>query len=109
PLPGMRRGRRGTGGRGMLPRGARWPRDPDRPMSERYDVVVLGGGPAGAAAATEAAALGLQTLLIDEGRAAGGQVYRPPSEALRDEPQGPGDTLRRRLAESGAECRFGRR
>jgi NADPH-dependent 2,4-dienoyl-CoA reductase/sulfur reductase-like enzyme len=40
------------------------------------DVAVVGAGPAGLAAATEAARLGLDTLLLDEQSAPGGQVYR---------------------------------
>jgi NADPH-dependent 2,4-dienoyl-CoA reductase/sulfur reductase-like enzyme len=40
------------------------------------DVLVIGGGPAGMAAATTAARLGLRTRLLDEQRAPGGQIYR---------------------------------
>lgn len=40
------------------------------------DLLVVGAGPAGLAAATEAAALGLSTVLIDEQPAPGGQIYR---------------------------------
>lgn len=40
------------------------------------DVAVLGAGPAGMAAATEAAKLGLSVALIDEQPQAGGQIYR---------------------------------
>lgn len=45
-------------------------------MSEDAQVVVVGAGPAGLAAAREAAAAGLRTLLLDEQPAAGGQVWR---------------------------------
>lgn len=46
-----------------------------------YDLVVVGAGPAGLAAAIEAHAQGLRTLVIDEQRAAGGQIFRqPPKE-----------------------------
>lgn len=63
-----------------------------------FDVAVLGCGPAGASAALESARLGLSTVALDENRAAGGQVWRRPSPALRDgvgEPDG--DRLRRAL------------
>ncbi|WP_423194449.1 FAD-dependent oxidoreductase [Cupriavidus sp. H18C2] len=40
------------------------------------DVLVVGAGPAGLAAATQAAALGLSTVLVDEQPAPGGQIYR---------------------------------
>lgn len=42
----------------------------------RCDVLVVGAGPAGLAAATEAASLGLATVLVDENPAPGGQIYR---------------------------------
>lgn len=49
-------------------------------MSRSYDLVVVGAGPAGAAAATEAADAGLTVLVVDEQRAPGGQIFRrtPP-------------------------------
>jgi NADPH-dependent 2,4-dienoyl-CoA reductase/sulfur reductase-like enzyme len=40
------------------------------------DFAIVGGGPAGMAAATLAAELGLDTLLIDEQEGPGGQIYR---------------------------------
>jgi len=43
---------------------------------ERIDFAVVGAGPAGMAAATLAAELGLETLLVDEQDAPGGQIYR---------------------------------
>jgi thioredoxin reductase len=45
-------------------------------MQEVFDVIVLGGGPAGMAAAAQAAGMGARTLLIDEQPSAGGQIYR---------------------------------
>jgi thioredoxin reductase/bacterioferritin-associated ferredoxin len=46
------------------------------PPALECDLLVIGAGPAGLAAATRAAALGLDTVLIDEQPAAGGQIYR---------------------------------
>ena len=43
---------------------------------ESYDVVVIGAGPAGLAAAATAAEAGLSTLLLDENVGPGGQVFR---------------------------------
>ena len=45
-------------------------------MSETHDLVVIGGGPAGLAAAVQGRALGLDVMLIDEQPAPGGQIYR---------------------------------
>jgi NADPH-dependent 2,4-dienoyl-CoA reductase/sulfur reductase-like enzyme len=45
-------------------------------MSHAADYVVIGAGPAGMAAAASAARLGVETLLIDEQPAPGGQIYR---------------------------------
>lgn len=45
-------------------------------MSESIDLAVIGAGPAGLAAATEAASHGLTVVLFDEQPAPGGQIYR---------------------------------
>ena len=45
-------------------------------LASRYDIVVIGAGPAGLAAATEAAANGLNIALVDEQSSPGGQIYR---------------------------------
>ena len=46
-------------------------------MTERrHDLVVVGGGPAGLAAAATAAGHGLDTVLMDEQPSPGGQIYR---------------------------------
>ena len=42
----------------------------------RCELAIIGGGPAGLAAVTQAAALGLDTILFDEQPAPGGQIYR---------------------------------
>ena len=46
------------------------------PKRDNYDVVVIGAGPAGLAAAAIAAEAGLSTLLLDENAGPGGQVWR---------------------------------
>jgi thioredoxin reductase len=74
------------------------------------DLTVIGGGPAGASAAIEAASYGLSVTLIDEQAKAGGQVWRAKGPAITGarptaESQD-GDTLRSRLAASGAQCLF---
>lgn len=46
-----------------------------------HDVVIIGAGPAGMSAATQAASFGLRTVLIDEQARLGGQIYRNVSEA----------------------------
>ena len=40
------------------------------------ELAIIGGGPAGMAAATQAAALGIDVLVLDEQPAPGGQIYR---------------------------------
>ena len=45
-------------------------------MSESIDLAVIGAGPAGLSAATEAASHGLSVILFDDQVAAGGQIYR---------------------------------
>lgn len=41
-----------------------------------FDVAVIGAGPAGLAAATTTASLGLATIVLDEASSPGGQIYR---------------------------------
>jgi thioredoxin reductase len=77
------------------------------------EVVVLGAGPAGANAAIAAAGTGAAVVLIDEGRAAGGQVWRAKGPAILAAPSTPesaaGDALRARLAASGIDVLAGAR
>jgi len=78
----------------------------ESPGEERIDcdVAVVGGGPAGVAAACRAAETGARTVLLDEGAAPGGQIHRhlPGREA----PPAARAWLAR-LAQSGAEIRAG--
>lgn len=45
-------------------------------IRDNYDVIVVGAGPAGLAAAAATASAALSTLLIDENAGPGGQIYR---------------------------------
>ena len=45
-------------------------------LASAYDLAVIGGGPAGLAAASLAARAGLATVLFDENPGVGGQIYR---------------------------------
>jgi hydrogen cyanide synthase HcnB len=74
--------------------------------ADGWPLIVVGGGPAGIAAATEATRAGLRCLLVDEAPALGGQIYRqlPGEFAVRD-PRGlsrdhhRGDRLRAEFAQ----------
>jgi len=50
--------------------------NPSGDLRARYDVAVVGAGPAGLAAAGLCARAGLTTVLLDEQAAPGGQIYR---------------------------------
>ncbi len=58
-------------------------------MTQHYDIVVAGAGPAGLSAARAAAQAGARVAVLDDNPRAGGQVWRhgpghPPAAALRD-------------------------
>ena len=79
---------------------------------EGHDVVVLGAGPAGAAAAIEAASLGLRTAIADEQAVAGGQVYRvaPGIAPVRaDQERTDGDRIRAELGAGNIDRCFAHR
>jgi NADPH-dependent 2,4-dienoyl-CoA reductase/sulfur reductase-like enzyme len=77
-------------------------------LAPRYDVAVIGAGPAGLAAASLTARAGLTTLLIDENPGIGGQIYRgigstPVAvQATLGADYWAGSTLADELASSGA-------
>lgn len=73
---------------------------------KRFDLIVIGAGPAGAAAALAASRSGLAVALLDEALAPGGQVYRAPPAGLsilpgkRGADDRAGDALRAQVAAS---------
>ena len=70
------------------------------------DLLVLGAGPAGMAAATVGRAHGLSVLLLDENAAPGGQVHRAiEARAPKDEQDTDGVALVAALRASGADLR----
>lgn len=75
------------------------------------DLIVIGAGPAGAAAALAASHAGMEVVLLDEAAAPGGQVYRarPAGLSLAPEASGPddraGDALRAAVAASSVTWR----
>ena len=72
------------------------------------DVLVLGAGPAGMAAAATARGRGLSVLLLDENAGPGGQVHRAiERRSSKDEQDADGAKLAQALRGSGAELRFG--
>lgn len=74
-------------------------------MTDTYDLIVIGAGPAGGEAALAAASFDLNVALVDEGPAPGGQVWRAPRTAsAKGKPVDPdrmrGDGLRAQLVAS---------
>jgi len=51
--------------------------------AETYDIVIIGGGPAGMAAAAAAGPSGLKVALLDDNPALGGQIWRGESSSSR--------------------------
>ena len=85
-------------------------------MIGEVELLVLGAGPAGIGAAVNASSIGVDTLIVDESPAPGGQVYRAPPSSFRGKtgsPMGPdhkiGEKLRKELKESRARKAFGMR
>ena len=80
-------------------------------MRESYDLVVIGAGPAGMTAASEAASRGVSVLLLDEQHEPGGQIYKAieTSPVLQKGVLGPdyahGTALAKSLRESGVDYR----
>jgi D-hydroxyproline dehydrogenase subunit alpha len=77
------------------------------------DVIVVGAGPAGIAAATAAARHGRSVFLLDDNPAAGGQIWRSgieaPNQRTNQEENARKDSALYQLARSGATLLFGYR
>ena len=77
-----------------------------------HDLIIIGAGPAGMAAALTAAKLGLSTALLDEQASPGGQIYRNVTQATPDAAKvlGPdylhGQTLAAPLANAAIDRHF---
>jgi thioredoxin reductase/bacterioferritin-associated ferredoxin len=81
-------------------------------MVSRFDLIVVGAGPAGAQAAIEAARHGCRVALVDEQPNAGGQVWRAPVGAFKgkgDADLRAGQALRASLAGSSVQTFFAHR
>lgn len=81
---------------------------------ETLDLVIIGGGPAGMAAALEARRAGVSVTLLEERPTLGGQIYRPlpGAYAVRDERRAcsehrKGSRMIGSVAESGVDVRTG--
>ena len=83
-------------------------------LAPSYDLVVIGGGPAGLAAASLAARAGVSTVLFDENPGVGGQIYRgitstPVSDrAILGEDYWAGEALAADAKSSGASDELAR-
>src|SRR5512143_689652 len=77
-------------------------------LAASYDLVVIGGGPAGLAAASLAARAGVATVLFDENPGIGGQIYRAitstpvKGRAILGEDYWAGEALANEAKSSGA-------
>jgi NADPH-dependent 2,4-dienoyl-CoA reductase/sulfur reductase-like enzyme len=72
------------------------------------DLAIIGAGPAGIAAATEARAHGLSVLVLDENPAPGGRIWQAiEARAAKDDDDRAAQAAVRALRASGAEARFG--
>ncbi|NDW00945.1 NAD(P)/FAD-dependent oxidoreductase [Salipiger sp. PrR002] len=77
-----------------------------RTLPDTAELVIIGAGPAGMAAALEARAAGVEVLLLDEAPAAGGQIWRGIGAApeARKTLLGPDYAKGAPLAEAFAKC-----
>lgn len=77
-----------------------------RDLQQPFDVLVIGGGPAGMAAAACSAECGLNVGIVDDNPALGGQIWREDREHTQVVEA---EKWRRRVARSGVTALFGMR
>lgn len=70
----------------------------------KLDLVIVGAGPAGMAAAIAARGLGMDATVLDDQQAPGGQIYRNALDDSRDAILGPDFTAGRELVRRFLEC-----
>jgi NADPH-dependent 2,4-dienoyl-CoA reductase/sulfur reductase-like enzyme len=76
-------------------------------MSAQVDLLILGAGPAGMAAAVTARGRGLSVLVLDENNGPGGQVHRAiERRAAKDEQDADGAKLAAAFRSAAVEARF---
>lgn len=78
-------------------------------MMRKVDVLIVGAGPAGIAAATTAAQHGRSVLLLDDNASAGGQIWRNGVASLNDKRDSAKAAAIAALRSSGTEVLTGRR
>jgi Pyruvate/2-oxoglutarate dehydrogenase complex, dihydrolipoamide dehydrogenase (E3) component, and related enzymes len=78
-------------------------------MMRKVDVLIVGAGPAGIAAATTAAKHGRKVLLLDDNASAGGQIWRDGISSRHSEIDTKKSSAIAALCSSGAEILMGRR
>lgn len=78
-------------------------------MMRKVDVLIVGAGPAGIAAATAAAQHGRKVLLLDDNASTGGQIWRDGGSSLHREEGTKKSSAIAALRSSGAEIFMGRR
>ena len=72
------------------------------------DLLIVGSGPAGIAAALEAHDRGLSVMLLDENRAPGGRIWQAlERRGAKDAEEEAALAHMRRLRESGVDARYG--
>jgi D-hydroxyproline dehydrogenase subunit alpha len=89
------------------PANQEWKSEPvDNAPQERFDVAVVGAGPAGIAAALRAAESGSRVVVIDDNRVPGGQIWR---QGVNASPHGQAASWAQSLAKTNVKVIVGAR